>query len=224
MIRASVQPDRSSTPATRPSCITADAVAHVEHLFHVAADHDDRHALARQARGAADRSRPSRRRRCRASARRRSSTLGPSASHLASTTFCWLPPLSVAVSTSIDGALTCNCPHTAATAARSRAPGDQPVRRVAVERRQRHVLADRELRRRGPPTADPRARGTRRAESASAGSRNRQSPRRRAPSCPASGGSMPKIACATSDRPAPTSPATPRISPRRPSNDTACCG
>ena len=68
------------------------AVGHAEHLGQLAGDHQHRDALGRRARSSAGGPRPSCRRRCRASARRRSAPSGSVASHLASTTFCWLPP------------------------------------------------------------------------------------------------------------------------------------
>ena len=69
-----------------------DAVAHAHHLRQLAGDHQDRHALPAPARSSGGGSRPWRRRRCRASARPGSAPCGLLASHLPSTTFCWLPP------------------------------------------------------------------------------------------------------------------------------------
>ena len=69
-----------------------DAVAQRQHLRQVGGDHDDADALRARARGSGRGPRPWRRRRCRASARRRSAASGRVFSHLASMTFCWLPP------------------------------------------------------------------------------------------------------------------------------------
>ena len=55
-----------------------DAVAHADHLLHVAGDHQDRDAARRRGRASARRSRSWRRHRCRGSARRRSSPAGAS--------------------------------------------------------------------------------------------------------------------------------------------------
>ena len=56
-----------------------------------------------------------------------------------------MPPLKFAVLISIDGALTCNWLQTAVTPTRSFADRHEPVRRVAVQRRQRDVFAHREI-------------------------------------------------------------------------------
>ena len=109
-MRCSVQSARSSDAGEAAFVHDGDAVAHVQDLLHVAADHQDRHAVVRPGRAAAGRFPPWRRRRCRASARRRSA---PSARARAT----WRAPpsagcrrSSVAALTSIDGALTCSWP------------------------------------------------------------------------------------------------------------------
>ena len=110
MICGSVAPPGSS-PARCALPHDEDAVAHADQLRQLGRDQQDRDAVCRRARGSVRGCRPWRRRRCRGWARRRS---GPSrwvASHLASTTFCWLPPREVA------------------------APRRQPARRAAPVRR-----------------------------------------------------------------------------------------
>ena len=72
-----------------------DLVAEPQHLLELGGDEQDRHARRRRARPRAAGSAPSRRRRCRASARRGSAAFGSVISQRASSTFCWLPPLSV---------------------------------------------------------------------------------------------------------------------------------
>ena len=69
-----------------------DAVGDAEHLGQLGGDHQDRRRPGRRARRAGGAPRPWCRRRCRASARRRSAATGWRPSHLPSTTFCWLPP------------------------------------------------------------------------------------------------------------------------------------
>ena len=71
-----------------------DAIAHPQHLRQVGRDHDDPGALIRRAGSSAGRCLTRARRRCRGWARRRGRCRRRAASHLASTTFCWLPPLS----------------------------------------------------------------------------------------------------------------------------------
>ena len=93
------------------------------------------------------RSPPCRRRRRRASARRRSSSSAPWASHLAITTFCWLPPTAGAPpggrgAWRSPGGRSCSTPSPAPTAPTARPPGAPPGARAAT---QRDVLADAEV-------------------------------------------------------------------------------
>ena len=69
-----------------------DAVGERQHLRQVGRHDEQGDAACRRGRAAAGRSRSALRRRRRASARRRSAAAAPCASHLASSTFCWLPP------------------------------------------------------------------------------------------------------------------------------------
>jgi hypothetical protein len=55
------------------------------------------------------------------------STFGLSASHLASTTFCWLPPLRFPAATSTEGVLTFNFLQTSVAPARSRSRETSPA-------------------------------------------------------------------------------------------------
>ena len=121
MTRSSVH-WRSRTPVISPFVHHGDAVAHVQDLLHVAADHEDRHALAASC-ASTGRFRPWRPRPRRVSARRESS---PSAERqpLASTTFCWLPPLRSWPD--LARSLDCSRSQTAAAACRSRL--DEPGR------------------------------------------------------------------------------------------------
>ena len=122
--------------------------------------------------------------------------------------------------TSIDGALTCNCRHTAPTRSRSFARRHEPVRRVAAQRRERHVFAHREVHH---EAGGPAILGDEKHAVANRRPPGRRSsmPIRRGRIVPATRRSTPKIARATSDRPAPTRPAKPRISPRPTPNETA---
>ena len=122
-----------------------DAVADADHLLHVAGDHQDGDAARRRARASARRSRSWRRRRCRASARRRSSRAGVIDSHLASTTFCWLPPDSVPTSVVDAGRAGCRGGGAAARrCARLGAAADEAAAAKVGEVGQRDVLGDRE--------------------------------------------------------------------------------
>ena len=137
------------------------------------------------------------------------------ASHFASTTFCWLPPESEPTSVADARARGCR-----AAAAR---PRPAPLRRRAAPARLRRAPAScgsemfSAIER--SSTTPLRLAVLRHQVDAPRRSRRAASRSRpRAPSSrtvPPSSGSMPKTARASSVRPAPISPASPRISPRR---------
>ena len=204
----------------RPSNSTTIAVGHAEHLGQLGRDHQDRHALGRRARRAGGAPRPSCRRRCRASARRRSAATGRRASHLASTTFCWLPPESVQTGFVSRPYLSCSRGAQSAANRRSAAARDQPSRGARRERGERDVALDREVHHEPLLAAvlghepDP---GRHRAPSASpAAARARRSPprRRRSGRCRRS---RARPRCGRRRR----GPASATISPARTSNETS---
>ena len=93
-----------------------------------------------------------------------SSTRGSVASHLATTTFCWLPPLSASGrSRSTDGVRIARLATSASAVARSRGCVDRAERRVLAARRQHQVVPHRQIEEAAPAAADPpaRARGRR---------------------------------------------------------------
>ena len=222
MMRCSVQSRAFEDPGQASFVHDGDAIAEVQDLLHVAADHQDGHALARQAaqqpvdfrlgadvdaaRGLVDDQhlRPERQ---------------PLRQHhllLVAAAQGRGPDLD---RRSLDLQLIADRRRRpAAPASRRRARAASTCRAPAATR-------SRESRnpRRGPPAGDPRERGRSRAGWRPAGSSIRSGCPSRL-TVPAIGGSTPNIARAISDRPAPTRPAIPRISPRPTANDTACCG
>ena len=142
------------------------------------------------------------------------STCGSVASHLASTTFCWLPPERTSTGSRRRWYLSCRrAAHSSASAVLVGAE-DQPEPRERAQPGERRVARDGEVHHEAllaavlghEADAGPhrRAAGGR---AAAAGRRPRRGPRPRR--------SMPKTARATSLRPAPTSPASATISPAR---------
>ena len=159
-----------------------------------------------------------RRRRRRASARRRSGPSAAGSSHLANSTFCWLPPDSVATGASCAararrGGSTSVARSGAPRCAASTTPAVADVARRCDER---DVLARSERQHQQPlrpcgSRAPSRCRGaiaSRGLRGAQTGSPSTRSRRRRA-------GRRRRSARATSVRPLPTSPASPTISPAR---------
>ena len=145
----------------------------------------------------------------------RMSTRGAGISHLASSTFCWLPPESVPVSLLDAGR---DDPHPLGEIARDRLFARRRPGRAG--RKSAAAPASVSLARIGNGSTRPcwwRSSGSkadaqphrlrRRARSSSFG--------RRCGSRPRSGGVMPNSISATSERPAPTRPKKPRISPAR---------
>ena len=147
---------------------------------------------------------------------------GVGISHLASSTFCWLPPDSVPV--------TCSMPVATTRTRLAKSVGD--LRLLALrstspsmphklaQHRQRRVGADRELQHQ--PLLVPVLRQERNAEPHRLARRARTLTAR--PSIrisPRSGRVMPNSISATSERPAPTRPKKPRISPARTSKLTS---
>ena len=119
---SSLNSARSRKPRDAALVHHRDAVADADHLLHVARDHQDGDAgIGQPAHQPVD-LRSSRRHRCRASARRRSRPCGVIDSHLASTTFCWLPPDSVPTGVSTDGASGCRARPGCSSALRRSAP------------------------------------------------------------------------------------------------------
>ena len=141
------------------------------------------------------------------------STSQERASHLARAIFCWLPPLSPAVRASSEGVFTRSRSTNRRASVRSAARRTQP-RRVSPGSAASTVFS-RQLR----PSTRPwrlRSSGTRPRPAASAAAiEPHGSSLPPTVTRPVAAGSRPKIACATSLRPAPTMPATPTISPAR---------
>ena len=144
----------------------------------------------------------------------RISTRGLIASHLPSTTFCWLPPDRFTTCWWMDGVLMRKRATSASATRRSARAVEQAQARVAVRRPGSDVFCgDRHRQHQAVPLAvfgrqEHAARRSRRA-----GARGAKAGRR-ASSCRASAGVTPKIVCISSVRPEPTRPAKPRISPR----------
>src|SRR3954454_2205584 len=139
------------------------------------------------------------------------STRGSVDSHLASTTFCWLPPDRVDTGSDSFPALTCSFFDQAAAVARSRRAESRP-RRESFQRRVSVALRSTDSCMTSPCWR--RSSGTRAMPAAIAAAglpptRGRPSTRTSPVSCR----SMPNTARITSDRPAPTSPARATISP-----------
>lgn len=147
------------------------------------------------------------------------STFGPVASHLARTTFCWLPPESVDTASAIRAyftwSLTAQSSERLRSAPRSTSPAFTVVRSpVRPMLRSMDMSITRPWARRSSGTsARPAAMAVEGAPFVSAWPSTATSP--------ASHRSTPNTARATSVRPAPTRPARPTISPRRTSNDTS---
>src|SRR3954452_1156802 len=148
------------------------------------------------------------------------STFGDVASHLPRTTFCWLPP--ERTPTGSPRRWNFSCSRSAQWAARlcSAPPPMSPSFPASAPSRVRPMLRSIESSmtspcwRRPSGTSPTPARIAARGEPGASGLPS--------PSTwPASGLSMPKIARATSLRPAPTSPARPTISPARTSKETS---
>ena len=137
---------RSSVPATRPAVHHGDPVAHAEDLGQLGRDHQDRQPAARRGRPSAGGSRPWRRRRRPASARRGS---GPPARPPASGR---APPSAgcrrrgCRPASSIDGVLTPSRSHEVGGERRARG-GSRAARRVRYRREdgQRRVRGDRHV-------------------------------------------------------------------------------
>src|SRR5690606_23197434 len=145
------------------------------------------------------------------------STFGPVASHLASTTFCWLPPDSVFTVSAIRAYLTWS--RTAQSRERLRsAPRSIRPPRTVLPRPVRPMLRSMDMFITSPWARRSSGTSARPAAIAVEGAplvRGRPS----TSTSPASQRSTPNTARATSVRPAPTSPARPTISPRRTSKD-----
>src|SRR4051794_28430501 len=147
------------------------------------------------------------------------SSLGSVASHLASTTFCWLPPDRKPTGSPRSCSLICRrCAQSAAT--RRSAP--RPMTPSRPSRPSVVSVALRSIERSMPSPCWRRSSGTSPmpAPIAALGDPFGSS-RPPISTVPASRRSMPKIARATSLRPAPTSPARATISPRRTSKETS---
>src|SRR4051794_7765419 len=148
------------------------------------------------------------------------STFGDVASHLPRTTFCWLPP--ERNPTGSPRRWNFSCSRSAQWAARlcSAPPPMSPSFPASAPSRVRPMLRSIESSmtspcwRRSSGTSPTPARIAARGEPGASGLPSTST-------WPASGLSMPKIARATSLRPAPTSPARPTISPRRTSKLTS---
>ena len=143
------------------------------------------------------------------------STSAPAASHLPSTTFCWLPPLRATTR--------CRRPRRAGSAARSiqrsasersAARSTSPAATELRQLRQRQVRRHTERRHEAHDACGPPARARCRRESPADGVRSVTAARRPGRG-PTPAVSAPAITRASSVRPAPSKPATPRISPRR---------
>ena len=140
------------------------------------------------------------------------STAGLRASHFASTTFCWLPPDSVHTGFASRPYLQLQPQRPVGREAPLGAGRDQAEPLHAPERGERRRCARSRSPSRAPAAGGPRARARRPRPSRPSASRGR-SRRPSISTAPASQRSMPKIARATSLRPAPTRPASATISP-----------
>src|SRR6476469_1251868 len=147
------------------------------------------------------------------------STTGSVASHLPSTTFCWLPPDSVATASVTRRRFTPSLSVHADATARSRDRRTRPHRATAPSW---GSVALRSIDRSRISPCSRRSSGTI-ATPASIAARGSPPDNRLPPTVtvPASSVSTPKIARATSDRPDPTSPAFFSIAPRPTENDTS---
>ena len=143
--------------------------------------------------------------------------------HLPNSTFCWLPPDIVLTIALGDAGVTARSASSVRTSSRSlrfdepAEPGDPPTRAEEGQRGVgRHRLVEQQ-------TLFLAALGQHRHAGANA--RCGDAPANSAPSSlivPPSTGSAPKIARASSERPLPTSPARPTISPAATVSDTSC--
>src|SRR4051795_6030186 len=147
------------------------------------------------------------------------STFGPVASHFPRTTFCWLPPDNVPTLSPSRWYLSCS------RAAHSSASEFSALLRISPLRasaRSRVIDVLRAIERSMTRPCWRRSSGTKPTPARIAASGRPGGSRRPATSTwPASALSMPKIARATSLRPAPTSPASATISPARTSRETS---
>ena len=147
------------------------------------------------------------------------STLGPVASHLARTTFCWLPPDRVATVSAMRAYFTWSLRAQSRERLRSAPRSTSPAR--TVDRRPVRPM----LRSMDMPITRPWARRSSGTRARPAAIAVEGAPLTSAlPSTstsPASQRSMPNTARATSVRPAPTSPDRATISPRRTSKETS---
>ena len=143
-----------------------DAVGERQHRLRLGRDHDDRRCPGRAGRARSSPRRPWRRHPCRASARSAPAPCGGWVSHLASATFCWLPPDRRAEQRRRPSAAGSTAPrHGRAAIARSTA-GLQPQPRDAAEHADRHVLVDRLVVEQHRRAGSPARRRCRRARAA----------------------------------------------------------
>ena len=212
----------SARPSSRDQAALAHdehAVGHAEHLGQLGRDHEDGDAVRRQAATSAGGPRPWCRCRCRASARRRSAPAARSASHLASTTFCWLPPESVCTGSSRRWYLVCSRAVQSRARRRSPSPTSRPRR---VSERSRVWVTLRWIERSMTRPCWRRSSGTSaRPAAIAAFAECAGSSRPETRTVPESRGSTPNTARTTSERPAPTRPASATISPARTVNETS---
>ena len=206
---------------TRPSDMTSDAVGHAEHLGQLRRDHQHRDALRRRARRAAGAPRPWRRRRCRASARRGSGARARRASHLREHGLLLVAARELQTGLRSRPYLSCR------RSAQSRAKRRSAPRRMKPQRARRAaataalMFARSRSPGRGPPPRGPRARRRPRPPWPRVGGRMRSRLAVDADAAARPQRSMPKIARATSVRPAPTRPASADDLAARTSNETS---
>ena len=212
-IRASVASSRDELGGDPAAEHDEDAVAERQQLRVLGGGDEDPDAAARAASRAAGRSRPSRRRRRRASARRASARAARVASHLPSTTFCWLPPRQRR-DRRARRARTIAQPSIGAAhdrAARAGRPADEAGASRAVEAIDRGSRG-RSSRARARPLAVRGHEARARRGSPARGAAERDRPAVDL-DLPAGRVRAPKSASSSSLRPAPTRPARPTISP-----------
>ena len=203
-----------------PAAEHDDPVREADHLRQLARDDEDRRPARRELADRARGSPPSRPRRRRAWARRESGICELAASHLASTIFCWLPPESPATHRVEARRADAQPVEVLARHAPLARTADPAQPRQPTEDRRATCCAVRSRRAPAPAACGPPARSRCRARSRAPGC----APRTGVPRStirPRVGRSIPNSADATSDRPAPISPASPTISPARSENETS---
>ena len=206
---------RSSTPTIRAGVHDRDAVAHAQHLRQLRRDHDDRQPARRPARPSAGGSRPWPRRPRPASARRGSAPPARSPASGPGRLSAGCRRRGCRPASSSDGVLIAEpLDERRRRLAAPRAKSISPPRATLPQDGQRRVGRHRHLQDDAVPAAVFRDVGDAQLDRARPGvSTATGLPRSRI--CPASAGVRPNSTRASSVRPAPTSPARPRISPAR---------